>query len=167
MNGKACIGLNMSVVVIARLSDTPPHTPPKSFCCFCCLKMCRQRKVNTDIVPRNKRASPYISKRGLSGGVFSSGGSLGISLTLLHVCECAHVRPCVLVCGKTASVAGGRWDGGRWGWLRGYFATEGTVCRTHILTTLSVVFLNVGVQIFFQPSTVSTELTFLTRLIVS
>lgn len=30
----------------------------------------------------------------------------------------------------------------------------------HILTTLSVVFLNVGVQIFFQPSTVSTELAF-------
>lgn len=28
------------------------------------------------------------------------------------------------------------------------------------------VFLNVGAQIFFQPSAVSTELTFLTRLIV-
>lgn len=50
--------------------------------------------------------------------------------------------------------------------LCGYFATEGTVYRAHILTTLGVVFLNVGEQIFFQPSTVSTELTFLTRLIV-
>lgn len=38
-------------------------------------------------------------------------------------------------------------------------ATEGSVCRAHILTALSVVFLNAGSQIFFQPSTVSTELT--------
>lgn len=45
-------------------------------------------------------------------------------------------------------------------------ATEGTVYRAHVLTTLAAVFLNVGVQIFFQPSAVSTELTFLTRLIV-
>lgn len=45
--------------------------------------------------------------------------------------------------------------------LCGYPATEGTVYSgAHILTTLSVVFLNVGAQIFFQPSAVSTELTF-------
>lgn len=50
--------------------------------------------------------------------------------------------------------------------LCGYFATEGTVCRAHIPTTLAAVFLNVGAQIFFQPSAVSTERTFLTRLIV-
>lgn len=36
----------------------------------------------------------------------------------------------------------------------------------HILTTLGVVFLNVSVQIFFYPSAVSTQLTFLTRFIV-
>ena len=40
------------------------------------------------------------------------------------------------------------------------------MCRAHILTTLFAVFLHVGVQIFFQPSAVSTQLTFLTRLIV-
>lgn len=50
--------------------------------------------------------------------------------------------------------------------LCGYFATEGTVYWTYILTTLGVVFLNVGSQIFLQPSAVSTERTFLTRLIV-
>lgn len=48
----------------------------------------------------------------------------------------------------------------------GHFATEGTVSGARVLTTLGAVFLNVGVQIFFQPSAVSTELTFLTRLIV-
>lgn len=36
----------------------------------------------------------------------------------------------------------------------------------HSPTTLGAVFPNVGGQIFFQPSAVSTELTFLTRLIV-
>lgn len=53
------ISLNMSVIVIACLSDSPP----KSFCCFWCLKMCRQRKVNTDIVPLNKRAPPLHKQR--------------------------------------------------------------------------------------------------------
>jgi len=52
------------------------------------------------------------------------------------------------------------WGGGGSGELCGYFATEGTVFSAHILTTLSVVFLNVSAQIFFQPSTVSTEWTF-------
>lgn len=41
--------------------------------------------------------------------------------------------------------------------LRGRFATEATVYTAHILTTLGVVLLNVGAQIFFQPSAVSTE----------
>lgn len=87
---------------------------------------------------------------------------------------CANVHTCVhacctLVCVEFVSVGRGvvvGWWGGGGGGLCGYFATEGTVYRAHILTTLSVVFLNVGVQIFFQPSTVSTERTFLTRLIV-
>lgn len=49
----------------------------------------------------------------------------------------------------------------------GHFATEETVCRAHILTTLRVVSPNVSGQIFFQPSAVSTELTYLTDFIVS
>lgn len=111
----ACISLNMSLAVIACLSDffffflpfflfnaTPPNHPPHnfSFCCFWCLKMCRQRKVNTDIVPPNKRASPYISNGCLCRGVFSSGGSPGISLTL---CGTPRTRVCV----KCASLRGG------------------------------------------------------------
>lgn len=43
--------------------------------------MCRQRKVNRDIVLLNKRASPCISKGHWCGGVFSSGGLLNVSLT--------------------------------------------------------------------------------------
>lgn len=50
--------------------------------------------------------------------------------------------------------------------LCGHFETEGTVYRPHILTTLTVVLLNVSGQIFFQPSAVSTELTFLTKFVV-
>lgn len=49
---------------------------------------------------------------------------------------------------------------------RGRAATEATVSGADVLTTLGAVFLQAGVQIFFQPSAVSTELTFLTRLIV-
>lgn len=45
------------------------------------------------------------------------------------------------------------------------FATEGTVCCVHILTTLGVVFLKVGAQIFSQPSAVSTEPTVWTKFI--
>lgn len=166
MNGKACISLNMSAAVIACLSDFFFFFPPHSFCCFWCLKMCRQRKVNTDIVPPNKRASPCISKRCLCGGVFSSGGLLGIALTLPRTCvrTCTRASMRVCVC-KVCECGGGgrrrRKGGGVQVRLCGYPATEGTVYRgTRILTTLSVVFLSVGAQIFFQPSTVSTERTF-------
>lgn len=133
--------------------------------------MCRQRKVNTDIVSRNKRASPCISKACLCGCVFSSGGSLGISLTLLCVCvcvcvcQCTHVHPCMLhICVRKVWVSGE--GGGVQVRLCGHFATEGTVYRARIQTALSVVLLNVSGQIFFQPSAVSTQLTFLTKFIV-
>lgn len=146
-----------------------------SFYCFWCLKMCRQRKVNTDIVPVNKRASPCISKVCLCGGVFSSGGSLGIALTLVRVCVRMSKHAAMhaaRLCVQSLWVRGIEWrgeeeeEGGAQVRRCGYFATEGTVYRTPILTALSVVFLNVGAQIFFQPSTVSTELTFLTRFTV-
>lgn len=97
--------------------------------------MCRQRKVNTDIV--------LLDKRGLS----------------LHKHR-PFVRRCLFI----------RWLARRFAHLaagpRGRLATEGTVSGARSPTTLGAVLPNVGGQIFFQPSTVSTELTFLTRLIV-
>ena len=86
------------------------------------------------------------------------------------VCECAHMRPCVLhvcVCVKSVSVGG-------WGWggiqvrLCGYSCNRGNSVPdwAHFQTTLSVVALNVSGQIFLQPSAVSTERTFLTGFIV-
>lgn len=134
--------------------------------------MCRQRKVNTDIVPLNKRASPCISKACLCGDVFSSGGSLGISLTLLHVCVCVWMSKHATMRAARLSVqslwvSGGLGEWGRSGEAVWIFCNRGNSVRgAHILTTLSVVFLNVGVQIFLYPSAVSTQLTFLTRFIV-
>lgn len=57
---------------------------------------------------------------------------------LAHLVRDAAARVCV----EGASLRGG--GGGALLPLRGYLATEGSVCRAHILTTLSVVFLNVG-----------------------
>lgn len=109
MNGRACISLNMSVATIACLSDSPP---PILSAAFWCLKMCRQRKVNTHIVPLNKRASPCISKACLCWGVFSSGGSLGILLTLPRMCAnvhtCVHAC-CTSLCVKSASARQRGW----------------------------------------------------------
>lgn len=93
----------------------------RPFCCFCSLKMCRQRKVNMVIVPVNNRASPYISRHRLCGGVFSSGCSLSISFTLVYVHTCVHA-----CCVMSVRVEGRR----RWGVqvrLCGFCATEGTV----------------------------------------
>lgn len=104
---RACISLNMSLAAIACLSDFFFSILSAA---FWCLKMCRQRKVNTDIVPLNKRASPCISNRCLCGGVFSSGGSLGISLTMcLCVWESAHMQPCVLPVWVSGVEGGCRW----------------------------------------------------------
>lgn len=88
----------------------------------------------------------------------------------VKVCVCVSVHTCVHACWICVCVCVYRLWGlrGKGGGVQvklcGYFATEGTVYRAHILTTLRLVFLNVSAQIFFQPSTVSTELTFLTRL---
>lgn len=63
--------------------------------------------------------------------------------------------------------SGGLGEWGRSGDAVWIFCNRGNSVRgAHILTTLSVVFLNVGVQIFLYPSAVSTQLTFLTRFIV-
>lgn len=63
--------------------------------------------------------------------------------------------------------SGGLGEWGRSGEAVWIFCNRGNSVRgAHILTTLSVVFLNVGVQIFLYPSAVSTQLTFLTRFIV-